>query len=454
MSIDANNMTERPQFICSAVPSPPDARDYHSETLVRTDAPHTLDLRPDLQGVRNQGQQGSCAAQTAACCKEWQERIDIQVDEHLSPQFVYNCRRNQDTEGMYGRDVMAILTKRGICRERDYRYGTEAPMTADVEAVARNMRISGYARVHTSQGLKEALARNGPCYISFPCFNFSAHFWRRRVGDAAQGGHAVTVVGYDTNGFMLRNSWGDDWGDGGYTTYPYNEFGAHYEIWTMLDDESLPRPPPTSLLLQRRLERVGAQRICTALLHRDDAAYRATVVVAQTALWQRGIVALYPAVVNKGDVAHARRRRAVARGRSPRHPHGKRVNKRLRRDPHAATEKKQRTIEIPVFPPCAVLGLAQGLPKRLLGQTAEKRARDLIRGHIGFRPRGDPQSRCSAEDAVSLEAPPRVAGGQALRHPRRGNTRELPASLAMKANEAALRRARTIPCRRWERDLR
>ena len=37
------------------------------------------------------------------------------------------------------------------------------------------------------------------------------------------GGHAVMCVGYDDTNqwFIVRNSWGTDWGDGGYFYMPY-----------------------------------------------------------------------------------------------------------------------------------------------------------------------------------------------------------------------------------------
>ena len=89
-----------------------------------TTFPTDLDLRPNLQPIRNQGSQGTCAAQTAACCKEWQEKKDIGLNEHFSPQFIYNHRVNKTTEGMYGRDVMKILHKTGASIEKDFPYGT------------------------------------------------------------------------------------------------------------------------------------------------------------------------------------------------------------------------------------------------------------------------------------------------------------------------------------------
>jgi C1A family cysteine protease len=30
------------------------------------------------------------------------------------------------------------------------------------------------------------------------------------------GGHAVAIVGYDKDWFLIRNSWGEDWGEKGF----------------------------------------------------------------------------------------------------------------------------------------------------------------------------------------------------------------------------------------------
>ena len=63
----------------------------------------------------------------------------------MSPQFIYNLRENEG-EGMYGRDVMRILSKIGVCYEDDYKYGTketkeELTANNDVIAKALNFKI-------------------------------------------------------------------------------------------------------------------------------------------------------------------------------------------------------------------------------------------------------------------------------------------------------------------------
>lgn len=34
--------------------------------------------------------------------------------------------------------------------------------------------------------------------------------------------HAVLLYGYDQKGWLIKNSWGDDWGEEGYATIAYN----------------------------------------------------------------------------------------------------------------------------------------------------------------------------------------------------------------------------------------
>jgi C1A family cysteine protease len=56
--------------------------------------------------------------------------------------------------------------------------------------------------------------------------------------EAVLGGHAVLCVGYDdaTQRFIVRNSWGSNWGQAGYFTIPYayllNENLAD-DFWTI-----------------------------------------------------------------------------------------------------------------------------------------------------------------------------------------------------------------------------
>jgi C1A family cysteine protease len=225
-----------------AFPSPINTNDFLAESIYPerdfVHVPETLDLRPNLRPIKDQGPYSTCAAQTAACIKEYQEKLDVKLDADMSAQFVYYYRANKPNDGMYGKDVMRILTERGCCLESTYKYNSKDVPTQKAITEATNYKCKNYALVNTIATLKVALYKNGPCYIAFPCYNYGGRFWKQQNKEQIKGGHAVTVVGYDKNGFIIRNSWGTDWCNNGYTVYPYGDFGLHYEVWTIVDETS------------------------------------------------------------------------------------------------------------------------------------------------------------------------------------------------------------------------
>lgn len=246
-------MIDATKYKFNLEPSPIDPRDYLLETIypVTVELPKVWDLRPQMRPIRDQGTQGTCSAQTIAAMKEWQELVDIGFNKYMSPQFVYNLRENQQSEGMYPRNTMDILYKIGIVPELDYPYGKFKPIDDKLKLAAAKHKISGYAQVNTIDSLKAALFANGPCYIAFPVYNPNKwEFWKPdHVGQQMLGGHAVCVAGYTEDSFIIRNSWSVEWGDKGYCYYPFNNFGMHWEIWTALDADS------NSEGLQRKVEK-------------------------------------------------------------------------------------------------------------------------------------------------------------------------------------------------------
>lgn len=233
------------KFILEVKKSPKDERDFLVGAIYSSPVvlPKTLDYRLDLAPIRNQGIQGSCSAQTAAAMKEWQEFNDIEFIGHMSPQFIYNLRENSDGYGMYPRDTMKILKNEGIVCENAYPYGTLTEIPESLKLKAKKHVISGYAKIRTADELKKALVGNGPCYMAFPVYNWGDKFWEKSEGAASLGGHAVTCVGYTEDAFIIRNSWGTDWGDKGYTYFPFVDYEILWEAWTTIDADSNPAPP-------------------------------------------------------------------------------------------------------------------------------------------------------------------------------------------------------------------
>jgi C1A family cysteine protease len=223
------------------IESPLDHRDWLAGEIfnMKTQYPTTFSMMNNLLPVRDQKNIGSCAAHSASCMKEWQESKDILLNEYLSPQFIYNLRKDKSTSGMYGRDVMNILHTYGICMERDYKYGSEEKISNELFAKAIRFKIKQYARVETIKELKIALMINGPCILMVPTYNGGPIMWLPLYkGQKRTGGHAMTIIGWDIQGFIIRNSWGIKWGTKGYGIFPYGHWGKQWEVWTTVDDSS------------------------------------------------------------------------------------------------------------------------------------------------------------------------------------------------------------------------
>ena len=45
--------------------------------------------------------------------------------------------------------------------------------------------------------------------------------------ERADGGHAIAIVGYTGDGFIIQNSWGDGWGNKGFALLPYEDWMLH-----------------------------------------------------------------------------------------------------------------------------------------------------------------------------------------------------------------------------------
>ena len=214
-------------------------------------------MRKDLPRVWDQGSDGPCSAYAAAAIKMWQELKDYGSEEDLSRFFIYNMRHDTKKKGMTPRNTMQILRKYGIPYRSSFksRWKGIEDVPQEVLDEAANHKILGYARIMTIDGLKKSLYKNGPAYIAMPVFNTGSEFWKAEFSQRIQGGHALVIAGYTEEGFILRNSWGTEWAEGGHTIYKYSDFGLHYEIWTSIDDTS--SEPIISVKQKKKNERKG-----------------------------------------------------------------------------------------------------------------------------------------------------------------------------------------------------
>lgn len=207
--------------------------------------PRAVDLRGDCTPVEDQGQIGSCTANAAVGALEFQRRKDGKPAGDLSRLFVYyNSRRmagqEQDDGGATIAQCMAALLAFGTPPERSWPYDPALVKTtpdAKVFQEALDATPREYAKVEGLEHVKGALARQYPVVFgtSLPqrCFEEAARTGVMPTPTAAElaeaektGGHAMLLVGYDDapRTFIVRNSWGTQWGHQGYCQMSYDTF--------------------------------------------------------------------------------------------------------------------------------------------------------------------------------------------------------------------------------------
>jgi hypothetical protein len=206
----------------------------------------SLDNRRLVPRVRDQGEEGSCTgfAMYAVVNVLMRSR---RRDFEASPRFLYeNARRydewkGQDYEGSSIRGAMKGFHKHGVCSWKTLPYVAGRPLERLPRAAldeAADKPLGAYFRVTTSSvnDLQSALNEAGIVLASAQVHDGWDAPTARRGGLARiewkpawkpQGGHAFALVGYTDEGFILQNSWGRDWGSGGFALLTYEDWLRH-----------------------------------------------------------------------------------------------------------------------------------------------------------------------------------------------------------------------------------
>jgi C1A family cysteine protease len=236
----------------------PDHRDqrYASFYAVRKKLPARVDLRQGCPPVEDQGQLGSCTANALAGALEFLERMAHPRKQavDLSRLFIYYNERaiehsvDRDSGAML-RDGIKTLAKQGVCPESMWTYDIarfKQRPGASCYAQAQQHTIASYQRLSSTNEMRACLADGFPFVFGFSVYESfesqtvadSGIVNLPKKGERLIGGHAVCAVGYDDKArrFMVRNSWGRDWGMQGYFTMPYAYLaGRRYadDFWTI-----------------------------------------------------------------------------------------------------------------------------------------------------------------------------------------------------------------------------
>lgn len=221
-------------------PSGMDPRDYDVKDFIFNsyEYPDSLDFRGHLPRVRNQGVSGVGSTFSIACLQSWRQRRKIRDSGYMSTDYFDHFRTHEEETKMTWtlRQELKVLKKHGICTHKTFakcKSTSQAMRNKSLLRQGLTNNIYAYARVTTVQDLQKSLFKNGPALLSFAVYNFSKTPWKREnKSQNCLGGHCVAVVGYMKNHFILRNSWGEKWGNRGHTYLNFHDFNHVWDVWT------------------------------------------------------------------------------------------------------------------------------------------------------------------------------------------------------------------------------
>jgi C1A family cysteine protease len=182
--------------------------------------PKSYSYKKYLPSVINQGNRPICVPCSVSAYINWNKNLengDNTHDNKVDLNQIYKSRTNNDDNGMSFKDALGYL--RHNC--------------AKINGGCKDV-VKRYAKIGSIKQLKQALVMNGPCVGGLPVYDsYRTDFWVKFSNDVFQGGHAIAIVGYNEEGFIIRNSWGYGYGDDGYSVIPYEEFENFMELWTI-----------------------------------------------------------------------------------------------------------------------------------------------------------------------------------------------------------------------------
>ena len=242
------------RFVLNCEPSTGVDSDWSFEDAVAAgvvaadEARPAVDLRRPDWPVRDQGSTGACVGfATADGVLHWHygKAGLLASGERPSPRFIWMANKETDRIRSYPTTFIesaGTQTKRALRIARRYGCVLEStlPMSGRLSSLstaafytrAAKYRIASYHNLRRNRAAwRRWLCHQGPILArvvvdrTWDQATRTGGELERYLPDTARGGHAICLVGYTADGFIVRNSWGPGWGDGGFA-YASDDYAA------------------------------------------------------------------------------------------------------------------------------------------------------------------------------------------------------------------------------------
>lgn len=208
--------------------------------ILNAPVPDSYDLRATWWKVGDQGSTGSCVGwATGDSVIRWHL---VQADrlpkrQLLSVRYIWMAAKETDefrdrptsfieSDGTSLKAALDIARKYGVVKDSVLAFGNKPLYQGSWRAFyaeASKAKVGSYYNLGDShREWRKWLAESGPILTRLDVDDT----WMKATStdgkletylpDTRMGGHAVALVGYTPDGFIVRNSWGTGWGDKGF----------------------------------------------------------------------------------------------------------------------------------------------------------------------------------------------------------------------------------------------
>ena len=184
-----------------------------------------------VTSVKNQKNCGSCVSFATCASLEARARIkeqDCRLDIDLSEAHLFFCGAGQAcNKGWNFAPAMAQCKNVGVGAESMFPY---IPRNQACKQIPSIVKIDGHKTSASMLARMKSIADSGPVIAGIKVYEDFYYYGGgvyRHVSGAFKGLHAVCVVGYDDEKdfWIVKNSWGTNWGDQGYVYIAFGECG-------------------------------------------------------------------------------------------------------------------------------------------------------------------------------------------------------------------------------------
>jgi C1A family cysteine protease len=203
------------KYLATSVP----ARPTSTKVLPTDNLAASVDWRTKgaVTGVKDQGQCGSCWSFSTTGSLEGLSFLSGKGLQSFSEQQLVDCSTSQGNQGCNGGLMDYAFTyvqSNGITTEDAYPY---TATDGSCQTTGGDFRIGGYTDVAQGDVNQLAAAVNQqPVSIAVDANNWQMYSSGVFSDCETSLDHGVLLVGYDSEAWIVKNSWGEGWGESGY----------------------------------------------------------------------------------------------------------------------------------------------------------------------------------------------------------------------------------------------